>query len=128
LLPGQPFIFSSLAFPVFASSTSVIIQDSTVSCPTLVALTLRRPFLLIVAPITSSPFVLSIGMLSPVIADSSKEEFPSIIIPSVGIRSPDLITIRSPSTICSTEISVSLNSFDNNFSLRLKLILLLLLY
>ncbi len=80
----------------------------------------------IVAPINSSPFDLSTGTLSPVNADSSMDELPSIITPSVGIRSPGLTTIKSPSTICSTGISVSLNSFDINFNLEMPASTLLL--
>ena len=54
------------------------------SWPILVALTFNSPLLLIVAPITSSPFFLSTGMLSPVTADSSIDDNPSITVPSVG--------------------------------------------
>jgi hypothetical protein len=80
------------AFPIRASSTSLIICDRTVSCPTFVALTFIRPFRFIVPPITSCPTVLSTGILSPVIADSSTEEEPSTTSPSTGILSPGLIT------------------------------------
>src|SRR3954454_19463173 len=62
------------AFEPWASSTILIICDKAVSFPTFVALIFKNPFLLIVAPMTLSPTVLSIGTLSPVIIDSSKEE------------------------------------------------------
>jgi hypothetical protein len=78
-----------------------------VSCPVFVALTLSRLLLFIVAPITSSPFVLSIGILSPVTADSSIDDDPSITFPSVGILSPGLITMTSSSCTCSIGISTS---------------------
>jgi hypothetical protein len=60
-----------------------------------------------VAPITSSPFFLSTGMLSPVIADSSIEDEPSITIPYVAILSPGFMTMTSPSSTCSIRISIS---------------------
>src|SRR5215218_7839561 len=81
-------IFSNFALPVFASSTNVIILDNTVSWPTFVALTLRRPFLFMVATIATSPFALSTSMLSQVMTDSSIEEVQSMTMTSVGTFSP----------------------------------------
>ena len=77
------------------------------SLPTLVALNLKLPCLLIVAPITISPFLFSTGILSPVIIDSSTLVLPSIIIPSTGIFSPGLIIIISPVTTSLIGITIS---------------------
>ena len=67
-----------------------------VSCPTLVALKLKVPVLLIVAPTTVSPLFLSTGRLSPVTIDSSIEDSPSTITPSTGIFSPGRTLTISP--------------------------------
>ena len=72
------------AFDALASSTSLIICESVVSFPTLVALKVKYPPLLIDADITVSFIVLSTGKLSPVSADSSKTALPEIIVPSTG--------------------------------------------
>ena len=45
---------------------------------------------------TVSPTFFSTGMLSPVRADSSTAEKPSIIIPSTGILCPGRTTMMSP--------------------------------
>ncbi len=50
------------------------------------------------------------GILSPVIMDSSTAEFPSTIIPSRGIFSPGLTTIISPTSTFSMGISASIPS------------------
>ena len=76
-----------------------------VSSPTLVALHLIKPDLLIVEPNTSLSTVTSFGTLSPVSADSSIALLPSITIPSVGILSPGLTTKTSP--IVTFEISTT---------------------
>ncbi len=55
----------------WASSTSLMTWARKLSLPTLVALTLMRPFWLIVAPITSSPGPFRTGIDSPVAIDSS---------------------------------------------------------
>ncbi len=90
-----------------ASSTSFIICESIVSDPTFVALNLKLPVLLIVPPITVSPFFFSIGMLSPVIMLSSIVECPSIMTPSTGIFCPGFTSIVSPFFTSSIGISVS---------------------
>ena len=100
--------FAIGALVSFASFTRLMIWERVVSSPTLVALNLKEPCLLIVAEITSSPIVLVTGIDSPVIAASSTREDPSIISPSTGILSPGLITIMSPFSISVESISTSL--------------------
>ena len=56
---------------------------------------------------TLSPTFFSTGILSPVKADWSTEELPSMMTPSTGMLCPGLITIRSPTTTSSTGISCS---------------------
>ena len=75
-----------------ASLTILIIWERVVSSPTLLAWHFKKPERLIVAEVTSEPDVLSTGILSPVIADSSTALSPSITIPSTGILSPGLTT------------------------------------
>ena len=91
-----------------AFSTKVIICARAVSFPTLVALYLMEPFLLILAPIILSPSFFSTGMLSPVSIDSSTDVMPSTTSPSTGIFSPGLTTTMSPTSTSSIEISISL--------------------
>ena len=55
-----------------------------------------------VAPMTLSPACFSTGMLSPVNADSSTEEKPSITMPSTGTDSPAFTTSVSPACTSST--------------------------
>ena len=90
-----------------ASSTSRMIWARVVSSPTRVARNLRKPLLLTVAAITRSSTFFSTGMLSPVRADSSTEELPSMITPSTGMLCPGRITTMSPGTTSSTGISTS---------------------
>ncbi len=86
--------FAIGALDELASSTSLIICDSTVSSPSFVTSNLNDPDLFILAPITLSPMFFSTGKLSPVNIDSSIDVRPSIITPSVGILCPGLtITI-----------------------------------
>ena len=59
------------ALLVWASSTSRMIWESTMSWPTRVALKTRKPRWFKVAPQTSAPGSLGTGMLSPVSMDSS---------------------------------------------------------
>ena len=84
------------ALDPWAFSTSFIILDITVSFPTAVASIFRLPFLFILAPYTTSPAALSIGILSPVSIDSSTVLFPSITFPSTGILSPGFTKRTSP--------------------------------
>ena len=49
-----------------------------------------------VAEITLSSIFFAIGIDSPVIADSSTKEDPSMIFPSTGIESPGFIKTISP--------------------------------
>ncbi len=76
--------------------------------PTLVATKLKVPNLLIVPPITLSPVIFSIEILSPVTIDSSTVEDPSITFPSTGIFSPGFTIITSPSITSSTGIFISI--------------------
>ena len=71
------------------------------------ALSFRRPDLLMVAPITSSPGPFSAGTLSPVIIDSSTADLPSMTTASTGIFSPGLTRSSSPTLTCSTGTSAS---------------------
>src|SRR6266702_1089473 len=75
------------AFEPCACSTMRMIVARTVSAPTLVARIRRSPRWLMVAPISGSPSAFSMGMLSPVIIDSSTEERPDRTTPSTGIFS-----------------------------------------
>ncbi len=90
------------AFEDAASLTVLIILENTVSSPIASALILTAPERFIVAPVTLSPTDLSTGMLSPVIADSSAEQVPSIISPSTAKLSPALVKITSPILISET--------------------------
>ncbi len=92
------------AFEAWASSTRRTIWERAVSAPTRVARTRIRPCWFTVAPNTSSPGPLSTGMDSPVSMDSSREERPSVMTPSVGIFSPGRTTITSPGMSRSTGI------------------------
>ena len=83
-------IFSLLAFLV-----RLIILDKTVVLSLLFTCTFIVPLVLIVPPITSSPTFFKTGKDSPVIIDSSREEEPFMIIPSLGTDSPGLITTIS---------------------------------
>ena len=83
------------------------ICDKAVSRPTLVALYLINPVLLILAPITKLPTVFSTGMLSPVNIDSSIAVLPSITSPSTGNFSPGFTKTRSPTTTSSIGTSNS---------------------
>ena len=95
-------IFAIGAFVAAASLTVFIICDSEVSSPTLVALQRIYPEMFIVAALTSSPAILSAGILSPVSALSFTAVSPSIITPSTGMLSPTLTAKISPIFTCST--------------------------
>ena len=100
-------IFAMGAFVAAASLTIWMIWDKVVSRPTLVARARMYPLWLMVAAEIASPSALSTGMLSPVSADSSSAEFPSMITPSTGTLSPGRTTNTSPIFTCSTGISCS---------------------
>ena len=84
------------ALPDCASATSVAIWASAVSSPTLVARTIRRPYVLTVAPATASPGPTSSGTGSPVSIERSIADAPSTTTPSVATFSPGRTTNRSP--------------------------------
>ena len=90
-----------------ASSTRRIIWASVVSSPTRVARKVKEPDLLMEAAATLAPGSFSTGRLSPVRADSSTEEAPSVTTPSTGMRPPGRTTMRSPTTTSSTGTSTS---------------------
>ena len=89
-------------FPVWASSTSLTIWASAVSEPIAVALMVRTPEVLSVAPATLLPDCLSTGSDSPVSIDSSTALAPSTTSPSTGTFSPGRILTRSPTCTDST--------------------------
>ena len=93
-----------------ASSTSRMICSIVVSSPTLVARARINPDLLIDAETSLSPAFLDTGILSPVIADSSNEDSPSITTPSTATASPGLMRKMSPSTTSAAGITVSFSS------------------
>ena len=70
---------------------------------------IRRMYndLLMEAATTRSPGPFSTGMDSPVRADSSTEEVPSVTSPSTGMEAPGLTKMRSPTATSSTGISTS---------------------
>ena len=78
-----------------------------VSSPTAVVRISRDPVVLMVAPMTGSPAVLSTGRLSPVSMLSSMLLVPLVTTPSTGIFSPGRIRTVSPTTTSSTGMSVS---------------------
>ena len=100
-------IFSLLAFFV-----RLIILERTVVLALLVTCTLIVPKVLIVPPITSSPIVLFTGKDSPVIIDSSIDELPLIITPSLGTDSPGLMMTISFFFRSLIDINSSLPSFN----------------
>ena len=99
--------FAIGAFELVASSTRRTICERVVSSPTFVACILKYPDLFKVAPMTLSPICFSTGMLSPVRADSSTEEEPSITMPSTGTDSPAFTISVSPACTSSTGITTS---------------------
>ena len=93
------------AFVAEASSTRRIICAKVVSLPTLLAVKRINPPLFIVAPMTESPGSFSTGILSPVMADWSILVWPSVMIPSTGMRCPGFTSTVSPIITCSTGTS-----------------------
>ena len=100
-------IFSLLAFLV-----RLIILERTVVLALLVTCTLIVPKVLMVPPITSSPIVLFTGKDSPVIIDSSIDELPFMITPSLGTDSPGLMMTISSFFKSLIDINSSLPSFN----------------
>ena len=100
-------IFSLLAFLV-----RLIILERTVVLALLVTCTLIVPKVLMVPPITSSPTVLFTGKDSPVIIDSSIDELPFMITPSLGTDSPGLMMTISFFFKSLIDINSSLPSFN----------------
>ena len=78
-----------------------------VSFPTLVARMVKEPDLFIDADRTRSPGDFSTGRDSPVKADSSTAENPSVNTPSTGMDRPGRTRIKSPTATSSTGISTS---------------------
>ena len=100
-------IFSLLAFLV-----RLIILERTVVLALLVTCTLIVPKVLMVPPITSSPTALFTGKDSPVIIDSSIDELPFMITPSLGTDSPGLMMTISFFFKSLIDINSSLPSFN----------------
>ena len=80
---------------LLAFCTNSKILDTVDSPNSFVTFTLITPVKLITPANISSFNSIFLGNDSPVKADVSKEEFPSITIPSKGTLSPGLITIIS---------------------------------
>ena len=80
------------AFVLCACITIEVIRAYSVSRPTRVARTIKRPFVLTELPITRSPGPTVRGSDSPVINELSTELFPETITPSVATRSPGATT------------------------------------
>ena len=95
------------AFDAEASSTSAIICESVESLACFSHLTLAKPPADTLALITLSPTALSTGMLSPVSADWSTVQFPSIRTPSHGTDQPALSRNTSPTITFSAGTSTS---------------------
>ena len=114
-------IFAIGALLEEASSTSRMICAIVVSSPTLVAFARIRPDLFMDAETIVSPSCFGTGMLSPVIADSSKEDFPSNTIPSTATDSPGFTRKISPfstsvaSMTCSTPSLTTVTVFGARF-------------
>ena len=89
------------AFVADASLTIWMIFANVVSSPTRVAFAVKNPEALMVAAVSSSPTLLSTGMLSPEIADSSTALSPERITPSTGMLSPGRTTKISSTFTCS---------------------------
>ena len=81
-------IFAMGAFEAEASDTICMILDKVVSLPVRVTLHFKKPKVLMVPPTTSSPMLLSMGMLSPVKALTFNALEPSITTPSTGTDIP----------------------------------------
>ena len=86
---------------MLASTTNFTISDTVDSFPILSALYFIKPSKFKLPAITFSPIPFSTGLLSPVINDSSKCVFPSIISPSTAILSPAFEITISPFFISS---------------------------
>ena len=98
------------ALVLCASSTSLTIWARVVFLPTLVALTVSRPDMLTVPPVTLAPWTFSWGIDSPVTNDSSTVETPLTTSPSTGSLSPGRTVTTSPSTSSSTLTVISVPS------------------
>ncbi len=94
-------------FEPCACSTRRTICASAVSLPTRVARKVNVPVVLRVAPMTSSPASLKLGIGSPVSIDSSNAELPSTTMPSTGTFSPGRTRTRSPARTAAIGTSVS---------------------
>ncbi|MCY1299811.1 hypothetical protein D9M70_493520 [compost metagenome] len=84
------------ALAAWASSTRRMIRASTVSPPSAVVRTSRRPSPLMAPAVTRAPGSLATGRLSPLISASSAWLRPSRTSPSTGKRSPGFTATRSP--------------------------------
>ena len=90
------------ALPAWAWVTSRASWASSVSAPTRVARTSRRPPTFTQPPVTASSGPTSTGTGSPVSIDVSTAELPAITVPSADIFSPGRTTNSSPTRSCPT--------------------------
>ena len=93
--------FSVRAFFSLAFSTSSRMRLTVDSPKGLVVRTRRRPVMLMQPEMTSSPASTWRGIDSPVRAAVSSWELPSTIVPSMGTRSPGLMTMTVPTATSS---------------------------
>ena len=91
----------------WARRTMSTIRARAVSLPTRVARKTNVPFVLSVAPITSSPGATSTGIGSPVSIERSIAEAPETTIPSTGTFSPGRTRTRSPTRTSASSTSSS---------------------
>ena len=98
-------------FFVWASLTSVMIFERTVSAPTDSARKVNVPVRFCVDPVTREPSPIRTGILSPVSMDSSTEDVPERTVPSTGIFSPGRTITISPTMTSSVGISISFSVF-----------------
>ena len=81
---------------VSASSTSLMILESSVSSPTAVASIIKDPGPLSTPPLTVEPGDTSIDADSPVAWEASTSDIPSVIWPSVATLSPGAVMNSIP--------------------------------
>ena len=111
-----------------AFSTSSRIRLTVESSKSFVVFTLRTPLPFTQPLITSSPSCTDLGTLSPVRAEVSSMELPDITTPSIGMRSPALMTITVPISTSSGSVSfcpsaVSTFAYSGQISIRSDMLL-----
>ncbi|MBK7403982.1 MAG: hypothetical protein IPJ41_04985 [Phycisphaerales bacterium] len=81
--------------PDWALRTISAMRARVVEAPSAVARTTRRPLRFMLPAMTGAPGARSTGIDSPVTTDSSREDSPSTISPSIATRSPGRTSTRS---------------------------------